>query len=183
MASVVSNVLGTTAGAAHSAAATILAASPIKVGDQLPAVKVKEGGPTETIEIHNVPGKIVIIGLPAAFSPACSNQVPEYIEKYSEFQGKGISGIYVVSVNDAFVMKAWKDNLAKNGTPIHFIADDTGDFVSKLGLVFNAQEVLGGPRAKRFAIVADNGKVTHIAVENNPPDVILTKANTLLAQL
>jgi len=50
-----------------------------------------------------------------SFSPSCSDQVPGYIQKYEEFQGKGVKDIYVVSINDMFVMQAWrKDLLAKN---------------------------------------------------------------------
>jgi peroxiredoxin len=51
------------AAAAHSTAASLLAASPIKVGDKLPAVKVKEDDPESKVEIHNVNGKVLIVSL------------------------------------------------------------------------------------------------------------------------
>jgi len=177
------SIVTSAAAAAHSAAASLLAASPIKVGDQLPAVEVKEGAPDKKIAIHNIPGKIVIIGVPGAFSPACSSQVPGYIEQYSAFESKGVTGIYVVSINDAFVTKAWKEKLASDGTPVHFISDDTGEFTSKLGLIFDAGAFFGGPRSKRYAIIAENGKVLHVAVEDAPPNVTVSKADSVLTHL
>lgn len=45
------------------------------------------------------------MGIPAAYSPTCSNQVPGYIKDVEKFKEKGVSDIYVVSVNDYFVMK------------------------------------------------------------------------------
>jgi peroxiredoxin len=67
----------------------------------------------------------LIVAVPGAFSSACSNQVPGYVEHAEQFAAKGIEGIYVVAVNDVFVMKAWKKDLhAENNPLIHFIADD-----------------------------------------------------------
>lgn len=116
-----SAIIAGTAAKAHSVAASILAASPIKVGDNLPAAPVKEDSPDSKTDIHNIDGKILLVsyghricawlildiqlGVPAAFSPPCGSQIPEYIEKYQDFVAKGVKGIYVVAVNDAFVTK------------------------------------------------------------------------------
>ncbi|KZT38414.1 Redoxin [Sistotremastrum suecicum HHB10207 ss-3] len=176
------SIVNSLATSAHSAAASLLAASPIKVGESLPDVPVKEDNPEEKISIHNIPGKIIIVGVPGAFTPPCSSQVPGYIEKYTDFAAKGVTGIYVVAVNDAFVTKAWKQKLAgSEGTPVHFIADDTASFTSKVGFVFDASPLLGGPRAKRYVIVADSGRVTHVAVEEDPTQITSTKADNVLS--
>jgi 2-Cys peroxiredoxin 5 len=45
------------------------------------------------------------LGVPGAFTPPCSSQVPEYIADYEKFKAKGVKNIYVVAVNDAFVVK------------------------------------------------------------------------------
>ena len=69
----------------------------------------------------------LIVAVPGAFSPGCSNQVPGYVENAEKFAAKGIEGIYVVAMNDGFVMQAWKEKLGAKGNPmIHFIADDEG---------------------------------------------------------
>jgi len=165
----------------HQAAASLTAAAPIEVGHELPSAEVKENAPTEKITLNNKPGKILIVGVPAAFSPSCSNQVPGYIASYEKFKERGVSEIYVVSVNDYFAMKAWKDKLAPEGTPIHFIADDKAAFTAALGLMFDATPLLGGPRAMRYVLIVEDGKVTHSAVEQSPPDVTVTAAEKILA--
>ena len=45
------------------------------------------------------------VGVPGAFTGTCSAQVPAYIKTYPQFKEKGVDNIYVVAVNDVFVMK------------------------------------------------------------------------------
>ena len=72
------------------------------------------------------------MGVPGAFSATCSNQVPGYVEHAEKFVAKGITGIYVVAVNDVFVMKAWKKDLHADKNPLfHFIADDDASVRSR----------------------------------------------------
>lgn len=98
--------------AAHSAVVSLASASQITVGSPVPDVNVKVNSPTETLNFSTLPGKNVVVVVPAAFSPSCSEiQVPEYIGRFKEFEQKGVKGVYVVSVNDIFVMKAWKKDL------------------------------------------------------------------------
>lgn len=68
----------------------------------------------------------LIVGVPGAFTPPCSSQVPEYALSADTFAAKGVRGIYVVAVNDAFTTKAWKEKLGANHAIVHFLADDTG---------------------------------------------------------
>ena len=115
--------------------------------------------------------------MPGAFTGPCSNQVPGYIKAYDQFKAKGVENIYVIAVNDTFVMKAWKEKLAPEGTrqsnsnlwpssaffphiyshlgcvrnsliAVHFIADDQGAFTGALGMLFDASGLLGAPRSK-----------------------------------
>jgi len=179
------SILTGTAKAAHSTFASLVAASPIKVGDPIPEIGLKESSPTESsVKLNSLPGKIIIVGVPAAFSPSCSNQVPGYIKNAEQFKEKGVTGIYVVSVNDAFVTQAWKEKLGGSEAPlVHFCADDQAAFISALGLVFDATPFLGGPRSKRFALIVENGKVSFIAVEEEPPKVTVTAADAILKEL
>jgi len=177
-------ILGKAAETAHSAVASLYAMSPIKIGQDLPTASVKEDDPTKSITIHDLPGKIIIVGVPGAFTPSCSSQAPGYIEKFEQFQSKGVSQIFIVSVNDAFVTSAWKKKLAGDkATSVRFLADDTAAFISGLGLVFDASPFLGGPRSKRFVIVAEAGKVSQIFVEEDPSAVTVTAADAVLAKL
>ncbi|KAL5522118.1 hypothetical protein ACEPAF_1975 [Sanghuangporus sanghuang] len=191
MSSILSSTLSSTAQAAHAAATSLLAANQIAIGASLletaQGKKVKpSGGADQSLEFSEklASGKVVIVGVPGAFTPPCSSQVPGYLAKAEEFFAKGISAIYIVAVNDAFVVQAWKEKLTEGkDTRVQFIADDQGTFVGSLGLLFDASPLLGGPRSKRFVIVADNGKVTHVAVEQDPPEITVTKAEAILAQL
>ncbi|GLB43049.1 putative redoxin [Lyophyllum shimeji] len=154
----------------------------IQVGGSIPAQNVKETAPDAGAPL-NLTGKNVIVGVPGAFTGTCHAQVPGYIERYDQFKAKGVNEIYVVAVNDVFVTKAWKENLAPTGSKVRFIADDTAAFSKSLGLAFDATPVLGGHRSKRYVIVTDGDKVESIAVEEDPSKLTVTAADTILAQL
>ncbi|KAL0948157.1 hypothetical protein HGRIS_010773 [Hohenbuehelia grisea] len=176
------SILTTTAQAAHSAAASLLSAAQIQVGGVVPPEPVKEEEATKS-EPLPLTGINVIVGVPGAFTGTCSAQVPGYIQTLDQFKAKGVQNVFVVAVNDVFVTKAWKEQLAPNGTGVRFIADDTGAFTSKLGLVLDATPLLGAPRSKRYVIVANGDKVQTLAIEEDPSKVTITDAKTILAQL
>lgn len=74
----------------------------VKPGDSLPSVELFEGPETKVdLSKELASGKGVIVGVPAAFSPACTAQhIPEYINsKHLKNAGK----VYVIAVNDPFV--------------------------------------------------------------------------------
>lgn len=67
----------------------------------------------------------IIVGVPGAFSPQCSDQVPGYLDDADKFAAKGVKGIYVVAVNDVFTIKGWKEKLGAEKAPlVRFVADD-----------------------------------------------------------
>lgn len=101
---------------------------PIKEGDKLPTgIAIKENNPEQgTVELDKIAGRIVVVGVPGAFTPPCSSQVPGYVEHAQAFAQKGVEGIYIVAVNDAFTTQAWKEKLgAGSAANVHFLADDT----------------------------------------------------------
>ncbi|KAI0349841.1 Redoxin [Trametes cingulata] len=169
---------------AHSLATSLLSAAEAKVGSTIPLkVPVKEDDPQKTFTFEGIKGKNIFVGVPGAFTGTCTAQVPGYIKAYDQFKAKGIENIYVVAVNDVFVMKAWKEQLAPEGTPVHFISDDQGAFVGALGMLFDASPLLGAPRSKRFVAVTEDDTITHIAVEPNPAELTVTAAEKILPWL
>ncbi|KAF6744415.1 Redoxin [Ephemerocybe angulata] len=154
----------------------------IAPGATIPTVSVKELDPGASTQL-TLTGKNIIIGVPGAFTTPCNAHIPGYVDLYDQFKAKGVSEIYVVAVNDAFVTKAWKEKLAPNGTGVRFIADDQGELIAELGFLFDAAGLLGGPRSKRFAIITDGDKVASLAVEDAPPSVTVTAAEELLKQV
>ena len=98
-------------------------------GAKIPSVgPLKEKNPEQgTVDLSTLGGKIVIVGVPGAFTPPCSSQVPGYVEKAEAFKAKGVTGIYIVAVNDAFTTQAWAEKNGWNNPLVHILADDKGD--------------------------------------------------------
>ena len=165
----------------------------IKVGDRLP-----EGSLTEFYE-QEAPGcsvgpnnfhvadlvkgkKVVIFGLPGAFTPTCSaKHVPSYVAAHDRLQAKGVDEIWCLSVNDAFVMSAWaKDQNVPEG--LHMLADGNGAFTRALGLELDATPFGMGLRSKRFALYAEDGVVKQLHVEA-PGEFRVSAADYVLEHL
>ncbi|MDG1066255.1 MAG: peroxiredoxin, partial [Luminiphilus sp.] len=88
--------------------------------------------------------------------------------------------IICLSVNDAFVMGAWGE--AHNADHITMLADGNGELTSKLGLELDGSGFGLGTRSQRYAMVVNNGTVTHLNIEEGP-GVDVSSAETMLAQL
>ncbi|KAG9517200.1 peroxiredoxin, partial [Aureobasidium melanogenum] len=137
----------------------------VKVGDSIPDIELMEDSPGNKVSIPKLlKGKGLIIGVPAAFSPSCSeSHIPGYIN-YKNLKDAG--DVFVVSVNDPFVMKAWAHDLdADKKSGIRFLADPDCKFTKALDLDFDATPVLGNHRSKRYALVIEDGKVKEAHVE------------------
>lgn len=103
-------------------------AKPLAQGSKLPTVALKEKDPEKaTVELATLGGKIIVVGVPGAFTPPCSSQVPGYVEKAEQFAAKGVTGIYIVAVNDAFTTQAWAEKNGWTNPLVHILADDKGD--------------------------------------------------------
>jgi peroxiredoxin len=110
----------------------------IKVGDKVPAAKLKSRSHGETKDLSTddiFAGKTVaLFSVPGAFTPTCSaKHLPGYVQHADELRAKGVQTIACLAVNDAFVMEAWgKDQ--KVGDKVLMLADGSGDFAKALGL-------------------------------------------------
>ena len=96
--------------------------------------------------------RIVIFSLPGAFTPTCSSQqLPGYERLYDEFRAQGIDEIYCVSVNDAFVMNAWAEQLGIR--KVKMLPDGNGDFTRLMGMLVSKSAIGFGQRSHRYAAV------------------------------
>ena len=126
--------------------------------------------------------KIVIFGLPGAFTPTCSAQhVPGYVAHHDALKAKGVDEVWCMAVNDGFVMAAWGRDLKVDGK-VRMMADGSAEYARKLGLEFDLVAKGMGVRCQRFAMIVDDGVVTHIAVEG-PSKFEVSNAESILAQL
>ena len=158
----------------------------IKVGDTLPSIKLTlatQDGPREVSTEELFGGKLVVLfGVPGAFTPTCTAQhLPGFVENLAAFKDKGVELVACMAVNDVFVMSAWGQANAI-GEGIALIADGSYAFTHALGLELDLTNRGLGIRCQRFALVADNLKITHLGVEP-PGDFGVSKAESVLAAL
>jgi peroxiredoxin (alkyl hydroperoxide reductase subunit C) len=158
----------------------------IKSGDRLPALKLMAAtaeGPREvdTGELF-ANKKVVLFAVPGAFTPTCSaKHLPGFLAHLADFKAKGVDKIVCLSVNDAFVMGAWgKDQ--KVGEHIVMLADGAGAFTKAIGLELDLTARGMGVRSQRYALIAEDGMITHLAVEE-PGGFDVSRAESVLEAL
>ena len=157
----------------------------IQVGDHIPAAvlsQMQANGPQPVTTTEYFSGrKVVLFAVPGAFTPTCSaHHLPGFVEHADDFAAKGIDAVGCMAVNDVFVMHAWGKHTNSGG--IDMLADGNGEFTNALGLEMDASAFGMGHRSQRFAIVADDGVVTHLLVEA-PGEFRVSSAESVLAAL
>ena len=141
----------------------------IQVGDKIPdaaLMHMTADGPAPMTTGDLFGGKkVVLFCVPGAFTPTCSaKHLPGFVQHADAIIAKGVDSIACMSVNDVFVMDAWgKDQSV--GENVVMLADGNGDFAAALGLELDLKNFGMGPRAQRFSIIADDGVVTALNVE------------------
>jgi len=158
----------------------------IKVGDTIPSMKLMTmtpDGPKEVSTDEIFKGKkVVMFAVPGAFTPTCSaKHMPGFVQNVAAFKAKGVDTIVATAVNDVFVLGAWaKDQGAGDG--IKMLADGSGALAKALGMELDLVGRGLGMRSQRYALVAVDGKVTHLAVEA-PGGFDVSRAEAILAVL
>ncbi|MBR9865713.1 MAG: peroxiredoxin [Oceanospirillales bacterium] len=156
----------------------------IQVGDKIPAISVSTifAGVTAAVSTEDLfaDKKVVLFALPGAFTPTCSaSHLPGYIVKADDIFSKGVDMIACLSVNDAFVMKAWADS--QNAEQITMIADGGADLTKAMGLDMDSGS-FGGIRSRRYAMIIEDGVVTALNVEE-PKSFEVSSAEAMLELL
>lgn len=165
----------------------------IKIGDRLPEGALSEfievegngcsvGPNTFKVEDLTKGKKVVIFGLPGAFTPTCSaKHVPSYVANYDKLKAKGVADILCMSVNDAFVMGAWARD-QKSGSKVRMMGDGSAAFTKALGLEFDLVAKGMGVRCQRFSMLVDDGVVKALNIEA-PGKYEVSDGDTMLKQL
>jgi peroxiredoxin len=144
----------------------------IKVGDKLPNATLFRVGadgiePFEAQEYFDG-RKVVMFGLPGAFTPTCTAQhLPGYVKRAGDFAAKGVDAIACLSVNDAWVMKAWANDQGAAGK-VEMLANGNAELTRAIGLDADMSARGYGIRSRRFAMIVDDGVVQSIAIEDGP---------------
>ena len=157
----------------------------IQVGDNIPSCTLKtmsEQGPADISTDDIFAGKkVVLFAVPGAFTPGCSmTHLPGYVVNADKIKAAGVDTIVCMAVNDAFVMGAWGE--AQNASELLMLADGNGELTSALGLELDGSGFGLGQRSQRFALIAEDGKVTALNVEAGA-GVDVSSAETMIALL
>ncbi len=158
----------------------------IKVGDSVPSMKLMTAtaeGPREVSTDDLFRGrKVVLFAVPGAFTPTCSaKHLPGFLANHDAIRAKGVDAIIATAVNDAFVLGAWaKDQ--KVGERVVMLADGSAQLARAMGLELDLTARGLGVRSQRYAMIVEDGKVTHLAVEA-PGGFEVSTAEAVLAKL
>ena len=159
----------------------------IKVGDRLPETKLRVStpdGPAWKTTGELFKGKkVVLFGVPGAFTGTCSNaHLPGFLKHADAIKAKGVDVIAVTGINDIYVMEAWKRTSGADGK-IEFLADGNGEFAKALDLTFDGSAFGLGTRSKRYSMLVEDGVVTRLNIEESPAKAETSGAENLLKQL
>ena len=158
----------------------------IGVGDAMPEGAfgvMTDAGPTSLPASDLFGGKkVVLFSVPGAFTPTCSlKHVPGFVDLADSIRARGVDTIACMAVNDVFVMHAWGKDQGV-GDKILMLADGNGDYARALGLDTDSSPWGMGIRSRRFAIIAEDGVATTVAVDE-PGQFAVSSAEAILARL
>ncbi|HZY14576.1 MAG TPA: peroxiredoxin [Beijerinckiaceae bacterium] len=159
----------------------------IKMGDRIPeatfTIMTSDGPQTRTTEEFFKGRRVVLIGVPGAFTPTCHrNHLPGFVTKADEILGKGIDEIAVTGVNDVFVMDAWAKQSGAEGK-LTFLADGSANFAKAIGLSLDMSQRGLGTRSQRYSMLVDDGVVRKLNIEEAPGKAEVSGADALLKAL
>ena len=156
----------------------------LKIKDQIPDIEIFHliDGEPQTSKIRDIlgNGKVVLFGLPGAFTSTCSKlHLPGYVANADKIKAKGIDNIFCLSVNDPFVMNAWGE--ANNAAgKITMLSDPYLLFTKAIGAEVDRNSKGMGIRSNRYAMVIENLKILNVQVEKETKLCGLSSAETIL---
>ena len=158
----------------------------IKKGDKLPDAKVfvLEKNPKE-VSIKEIVGdeKVILFGLPGAFTPTCSaKHLPGFVIAIDQLKKKGIKKVVCISVNDPFVMDAW-GKIHNVQDKILMVGDSSGDFTKNIGAELNLTNRGLGVRSSRYTMLVEKGSVLKISEEEVAGKCEITAAENFLKEI
>ncbi|KAL5199341.1 hypothetical protein ABZP36_020544 [Zizania latifolia] len=145
----------------------------IAVGDRLPDATLSyfdsPDGELKTVTVRDLTAgkKVVLFAVPGAFTPTCTQKhVPGFVAKAGELRAKGVDTVACVSINDAFVMRAWKESLGV-GDELLLLSDGNGELARAMGVELDLSDkpVGLGVRSRRYALLAEDGVVKVLNLE------------------
>ncbi len=113
--------------------------------------------------------KVVLFALPGAFTPTCSStHLPGYEKNFEAFKTLGVDQVICLSVNDAFVMFKWGQDLAAKN--VFLLPDGSGEFTRKMGMLVKKDNLGFGDRSWRYSMLVEDGEIKKMFAENGFED-------------
>jgi cytochrome c peroxidase len=145
----------------------------LQTGDKFPEAKVLTMGGDRPEEVdlgEKLKGrKAVIFALPGAFTGTCSTaHLPGFVRVADDLRAKGVDEVICLSVNDPFTLSAWGSQHGADEARITMLADAEGTVTRALGQEFSAPPAGLIGRSKRYAVVVEDGTITHVGAEETP---------------
>lgn len=158
----------------------------IKVGDKIPSATLRymtpEGPKAVTTDEFFAGKKVVLFGLPGAFTRTCSQRhLPGYVTHAAELKANGVDTIACIAANDHFVMSVWGKEHSADGKVV-MLGDGSGEFTSAIGLELDRTKEGMGMRSQRYSMLVDNGVVKALNVEQ-PGQFDVSSAEAMLQAL
>ena len=159
----------------------------IGVGDKIPQATLRlltEEGPADTgTDAIFADRKVVVFGLPGAYTPTCSlNHLPGFLENRDIIIANGVDDIICVAVNDHFVVGAWAEATGGAGK-ITFAADWDAGFTKAIGMDMDLSAGGLGVRSMRYSMLVENGEVKIVNLEESPGEAVVSGAARILEQI
>ena len=143
----------------------------IKENDKIPNSEIfvlEDGEPIKkNIEEFSKNKKVIIFGLPGAYTSVCSaKHLPGYVKMHQKYKDKGVDQIICISANDPFVMNAWgKENNVSD--KIIMIGDPFLNFIKSIGAEVDKSGRGLGIRSNRYTMLVDDMRVIKLKVEKD----------------
>ena len=156
----------------------------LKIKDQIPDTDIFQlvNGEPQKSKLREIigDGKIVLFGLPGAFTSTCSKlHLPGFVANADKIKAKGIKNIFCLSVNDPYVMNGW-GKINNTGNKIKMLSDPYLLFTKAIGAEVDRNSKGMGIRSNRYFMVIENFTVVNIHAEKETKECGLTSAETLL---
>lgn len=157
----------------------------IKPGDKIPNSQIYRmiNGKIEKINIHDITSKkkIILIGMPGAFTPTCSDEhLPNYIQNISNFRKKGIDEVICLVTNDLYITEFWEKESGARQNGMRIFSDPKSHFAKKTGLIFSAPEIGFFNRLQRFSMLIDDNTINSLKTEEKKGVCQLTLSENIL---
>jgi cytochrome c peroxidase len=160
----------------------------ISVGDKVPFTSfltLGANGPEQVVGETLFSGrKVVVFGLPGAFTPTCdSAHVPSFMRVADQMKAKGVDEIVCVSVNDPWVMGAWAKSTGGEQAGITFLADAQSDFTTGIDMILDVPATGFVRRSLRYSMLVEDGTVKIFTPEVARGVCEISGGEALLAQI